>query len=142
MTERQANAPRRLSSAVRRGAVLVLASLVGAALGFLRWERATELLPGLPVPPYTEIVETRVDPDRGTCTWDMLTEGREADVEGVYHDLLETGGWTRIGSAGERVNFRRDDRVARVAVRIPAVEQPGWARVRVNVSPCGGESVR
>jgi hypothetical protein len=142
MTERQANAARERGGAVRWGALLVLVSVLGAALGFVRWEQNRELLPGLPVPRYSEIVDVRVDRERGTCTWDLVAEGSEPELETVYHDMLQTRGWSRIGSAGERVNFERDDRVARVAVRIPAAELPGWARIRVNVSPCGEDDVR
>ncbi len=84
----------------------------------------------------------RVDRDRGTCTWDLVAEGGEPELEAIYHGMLEERGWTRIGGAGERANFRREDRVARVAVRIPTAELPGWARVRINVSPCGEEAIR
>lgn len=136
MNDTPANARPATSIAVRVGAGLLALSVVAATLAAWRWERATELLPGLPRPSYSRPEDTRTDADRNTCTFDLVVEGRRGEVRRDYGALLLAAGWEVVGTAGDRVNYRRGEQVARVAVRIPTATEPGWSRVRVNVGPC------
>ncbi len=122
--------------AMRVGAALLAVSVVAAALAAWRWERSAELLPGLPRPHYSRLDESRTDRARDTCTFDLVVEGPREEVFDDYDGLLGAAGWEIIGTAGDRVNYRRGDVTARVAVRIATATEPGWARVRVNVGPC------
>jgi len=136
MSDSLANAGPGTSMAARVGVVLLAVSVLAAALAAWRWERATELLPGLPRPTYSRLEVTRTDAARRTCTFDLVVEGPRDEVYADYDMLLAAAGWETIGTAGDRVNYRRDEQIARVAVRIPTATEPGWARVRVNVGPC------
>jgi len=136
MSDTLANARTGTSMAVRVGAGLLVASIVAPALAAWRWERTIELLPGLPRPGYSRLENARTDATRGTCTFDLVVEGRREEVYDDYDALLLAAGWEVVGTAGDRVNYRRGEQIARVAVRIPTATEPGWARVRVNIGPC------
>ena len=138
MNDTLANAAPGTSAAIRVGAGLLAITIVAAALAAWRWERATELLPGLPRPIYSRIADTRIDGARHTCTFDLVVEGRRDEVQDDYDALLLAAGWEVVGGAGDRVNYRRGEQIARVAVRIPTATEPGWARVRVNIGSCDG----
>ena len=136
MSDTQANESPNTSVAVRVGAALLAASVAAAALASLRWEQVPELLPGLPRPDYSRLDDPQADPARDTCTFDLVVEGPRDEVSADYDALLAAAGWETIGTAGDRVNYRRGEQIARIAVRIPTATEPGWSRVRVNVGPC------
>ncbi len=124
------------SVAVRVGAGLLALSIVASALAAWRWERSAELLPGLPRPNYSRLEDTRTDTARNTCTFDLVIEGQRLEVRRDYDALLLAAGWETVATVGDRVNYRRGEQIARVAVRIPTATEPGWSRVRVNIGPC------
>ena len=136
MSDTQANKASVLPAAVRVGAGLLVLAVAAAALASWRWERPSELLPGLPRPNYSRLGEMHADEARNTCTFDLVVEGPRDEVHGDYEGLLRAAGWEARGSAGDRVSYRRGKQTARVAVRIPTATEPGWSRVRVNVGPC------
>ena len=142
MSDTQANKALVLPMAVRVGAGLLAVAVVAAAFASWRWERTSELLPGLPRPNYSRLDDMRADEARNTCTFDLVVEGPRDEVYGDYDELLLAAGWETLGAAGDRVRYGRGRQVARVAVRIPTATEPGWSRVRVNVGPCQVETER
>ena len=131
-----ANTQSGTSWAVRVGVGLLAVTVVAAALAARRWERPAELAPGLPRPDYSRLAETRSNSEQGVCVFDLVVEGRPEDVRTHYDALLLAAGWVVQDTAGDRVNYRRGEQMARVAVRIPTATEPGWVRVRVNLGPC------
>ena len=136
MNGTQANGKRNRALPIRVGAALLVVSAAAAGLASWRWERAPELLPGLPGLTYARVVDWQTDVERSTCTIDLLAEGPRDEVFNTYSELLAEAGWERIGAAGDRVNYQRGEQIARVAIRIPTVADPGWSRIRINIGPC------